>query len=134
MNPWGSSSRGGGAAGSYGGLRFNLFRTAKLLYEVATPFYIPLAIYPRKGQHIFNRFNRLTAASSVTLILFHQHGKVEKSNLTAKEVVTFLTLLEALQAWSHRNPRSKRRVLQGSVMGVTRMETENSVPSGLQAA
>lgn len=107
--------------------------TAKLLHEVATPFYIPLAVYRRKGQHIFNRLNRFTIASIITWILFHQYGKTEKNNLTAKAVVSFLTHPQPFQAWRHRDPPSKRCVPPSIVIGVNGTEVEDSVPRGLRA-
>lgn len=45
----------------------------------------------------------------------------------------FLTLLEPFQACSCLTRPLKGCVLQGSVIGVDRMEIENSVLSGLQA-
>lgn len=107
--------------------------TARLLHEVAMPFCIPLAVYRRKGQHIFNRLNRLTTASIITRILFHQYGKNREKQPNSKSRGFIPCPPAATSGLAPASPTVGEVLLPSTVIGVNRTDVENSVPRGLRA-
>lgn len=115
---------------------FHFLRNCKLLSGVAASFYLSSSLIQKERTSCgFNRFDRFTITSDITLIVFYQYGRMGKSNLITKRVV-----LRCLLFWRHFSVTAcltpallPRRSLQGSGIWVNGMEMDSSVQSGQQA-